>query len=60
MLRPVQDLAARPAEDAVWGWVGGGPSQGVVLLGRQSEHRMLLSRQRGGLAWAEVWVLSGT
>lgn len=32
----------------------GGPSQRVVLLGRQSEHRMLLSRQTGGFGRAEV------
>lgn len=26
VLEPVQDLVARPPEDAVWGWVAGGPS----------------------------------
>lgn len=61
VLVPVQDLVARPPEDAVWGWVAGGLSRGVILFGRQSEHRVLLGRQQGGLGWAEVvWVLSRT
>lgn len=60
VLEPVQDwLAAHPR--VLRGWVVGGPSQRVVLLGWQSEHRMLRSRWRGGLGWAEVlWVFSRT
>lgn len=61
VLVPVQNLVARPPEDAVWGCVMGDPSRGVVPFGRQSEHRVLLGRQQGELGWAEVvWVLSRT
>lgn len=60
VLVPVQDLVARPPEDAVWGWVAGVPPEGWFSLAGSLSIGCCWGGSRE-LGWAEVvWVLSRT